>query len=310
MSNSIHFIVNPQSQGGRTGKTWESQFAVIKSALDGYDIDYIVADGIGKGVEATLEAVNAKFDTVISVGGEGTANEVVNGIMQATNGHQPTLGFIRSGTVNDYLRAISWPTAVEDQIELIRRGQIRKTPVVKISGETKSGTVSKYGLNVADIGVGATIAHMASVQRKLTWIRSALRYQLLSVRAVLGWKNLEADVDIDGEVIAGQLSLLTAGFSPYSGAYHLHPHADTHGEKMAYTMGMNFSRLDMIKKMGMLQKGEHTPEMENIYMGHAQQISISTTVPTLFEVDGEPFREPADKVEIVACPSSVNVLTP
>ena len=239
---------------------------------------------------------------IISVGGEGTANEVVNGIYQSKK--LVKYGFIRSGTVNDYLRTINWPESLEDQVEIINRQEYRSTPLVLATGDNQE----KVGLNIADIGVGASIAYMASVQRKLTWIRGALRYQLLSIRALLGWKNIPATITIDDEIYEGDLSLLTAGFSKYSGAYFLHPHAEVFGDKMAYTFVMNYSKLNMMSKMKMLERGEHTPEMENIYMDYANEIKIESDMKMLFEVDGEPFTKRATNVTFRSLPNAIEIL--
>jgi len=261
-----------------------------------------MADGIGSGVTSTLTAIENGASQIIAVGGEGTTNEVVNGIYKSNQSVK--LGFIRSGTVNDYLHTINWPETLDDQISTIKQQEFHSTPLLEVSGQEES----KIGLNVADIGVGAKIAYMASVDRKLTWIRGALRYQLLSLRALFGWKNIPATIVIDGEEYSDDLTLLTAGFSKYSGAYHLHPHAEPFGEKMAYTMAMNFSRWQMLTKMKMLERGDHTPDMDDIYMGHASRIEIRSEVPMLFEVDGEPFVERSKSVSITALPSALEVM--
>ena len=105
--NLIRFIVNPHSRGGKTGKKWNKTYSKLQKHLT-VPHDFILADGIGTGVDAAKDAINEGITTLVSVGGEGGNNEVVNAIYQSNN-PSVRLGFIRSGTVNDYQQAINWP---------------------------------------------------------------------------------------------------------------------------------------------------------------------------------------------------------
>ncbi len=118
MDYSVGFVVNPESRGGETGRTWEKRLKVIERELK-HPFEYRIAEGIGTGVATTKDLISDGHNMIVSVGGEGTTNEVVNGIMES--GVDVVLGFIRSGTVNDYLKVIGWPQSLVSQIEILNR---------------------------------------------------------------------------------------------------------------------------------------------------------------------------------------------
>ena len=76
------FVVNPNSQGDKTGKEWSKYEKIIRKSL-GNNFGFKLADGIGTGMEITKDAIQDGYTTIISVGGEGTTNEVVNGILSS-----------------------------------------------------------------------------------------------------------------------------------------------------------------------------------------------------------------------------------
>jgi diacylglycerol kinase family enzyme len=297
------FIVNPHSKGGKTKKSWNQYLKKLESNYS-KPFEYKIADGIGTSNEAARNAIDDGYTTLIAVGGEGTANEVANAIyFSKANG--VNLGFIQSGTVNDYQQVINWPKDIDSQINVLNNGKDRLTPLTYVKGDEE-----RVSLNVADTGIGATIAYAASIERRLKWIKSGFRYTLLSLRAITKWKNKPAKITLDDRYIEGDLSLLMSGFSTQSGDFIVLPHADPWGSKMAYIVAMGFSKFQMVKLMGVLKKGEQTEEIEGVYMGHTNKMLIETEEPMIFETDGEPFSYNSTEIEVESIPDAIRVIQP
>lgn len=299
--SSTQFIINPHARGGKTKSNWPKYLKEIEQKYS-HTFEYKIADGIGTGYEITRNAIDDGFDTLIAVGGEGTVNEVVNAIYFSQK-PDLKLGFIQSGTVNDYQQVIQWPKDIDQQIASLNSANVKNTPVTHVKGDEE-----RISLNVADTGIGATIAYAASVERRLKWIKSGFRYTLLSLRAITKWKNKTAKITLDDRYLEGELTLLMSGFSTQSGAFIVLPQADPWGDKMAYTVAMDFSKIAMVKLMGVLKKGNHTEELDGVYMGYANKISIETEEPMIFETDGEPFSYNSTEVEITSIPNAINVI--
>lgn len=298
---SILFVVNPESQGGNTGKKWEKIYPMITSLLN-HPSDFSIADGTGTGITITKDRIRDEgFTDVICVGGDGSINEVVNGIYYSNK--LVNLGFIKSGTANDYLTNIAWPDNLDEQVSLINRGITIKTPIVKVNGDKE-----RVCINVADTGIGALIAYSASIERRLKWIHANLRYNLLSLRGIFKWKNIPVRIIVDDREIGGDLSFFMSGFSKLSGGFKVLPQAERFGEKMAYTIAKDFNKFRMVKTMGTLKKGKHSEDIKGVYMGYSKNILIEGEHPLLFEVDGEPFSFNSSKIKLESLPEQISVL--
>ncbi len=300
---STLFIVNPESRGGKTKKLWEKYLLKIETNYE-KDYDHVIANGIGSGYEATRNAIDDGYETLIAVGGEGTINEIVNAVYFSKKSDL-NIGFIQSGTVNDYQQVINWPKDIDAQINSLNKAVTKKTPLTHVTGDEE-----RVALNIADTGIGATIAYMASVERRLKWIKSGFRYTLLSLRGITKWKNIHAKITFDDRYLEGDLTLLMSGFSTQTGDYRILPHAETWGSKMAYAAAFGFKKLGMVRLLGVLKKGNHTEEIEGVYMGHADKITIETEEPLIYETDGEPFSYNSTEIIVKSIPNIINVIQP
>jgi len=89
-------IINPRARGGRTGKAWPQISELLKQA--GLSFDHIFTEGAGHSTAIAKEAVNQGYELVIAVGGDGTVNEVVTGLVDDQGRGRATLGIISTGT--------------------------------------------------------------------------------------------------------------------------------------------------------------------------------------------------------------------
>lgn len=296
------FVVNPNSQGGKTGKDWEKTEKTITNYL-GNNFSFKIADGIGTGIDITKDAIQDGYATIIGVGGEGTINEIVNGVVEKDP--SVPIGFIRSGTANDFLSAnvYNWPSELDEQLAAIKNAKTRFVPLTKVIGDK-----TRYSLNMADAGIGAAVSYDASVRRKLTWIRGEFRYTLLALINALKWKNNYAVVQFDDQIIEGDLTLFMAGFSKMGGGFQTLPQASLDHDKMAYLFVKDFSRLRILKFLNTVKKGKHSTAIKGIYMDLASKIEINTENPILFECDGEPFSYDSTKIIIEAQPKAIKII--
>ncbi len=300
--NLFFFVVNPNSQGDKTGKEWPKYEKDIMETL-GNNYGYKFADGMGTGIEITKDAIQEGFNTIVGVGGEGTMNEVANGILQSNNA--TPLGFIRSGTANDFLskNVYDWPITLDMQLEAIKNRKTRSIPITKVTGD-----VIRYGINMADAGIGAKVSYDAGIKRRLKWIRGEFRYTLLALLNTMRWKNNPATIDFGHEKIEGDLTLFMAGFSKMGGGFQTLPQASLELDKLAYLFVKDFSRLRILKFLNTVKKGKHDTSIKGIYMDHSSKIEINTENPVLFEIDGEIFSYDATRIVIEAVPNGLQII--
>ena len=300
--DGVMFVVNPNSQGGRTKKLWQKYHDIIASTFE-IDWQYSMADTIGSGITAAENAIENGYTTLIGVGGEGTINEVLNGAYQQNQDFK--LGFIRSGTSNDFLskHVYQWPKHVEEQLQTIQSGSYWLGPLTQVDAD-----YTRYSLNLADTGVSAMVSYESSVKGKLNWIKGGMRYYILALLNVYKWRNIPAEIYIDNEFFDGDLTMLVAGFSKQLGDYLALPQAQLFGDKLAYMIVRDFSRLKILGLMTKVKKGKHDNSIDGIDMGYCNTIQINAERPPLFEVDGEPYSKDTKNITISAKPKSVRLI--
>src|ERR1039458_1856403 len=103
MNNKIHYVVNPASQNGATGKRWPKLQAVLPRAAQVH-----LTRAPGEAIDLAEQAAMAGADMVVAVGGDGTLGEVATGLMRcaAKGAHQPAMGIVPCGTGGDFRKTL------------------------------------------------------------------------------------------------------------------------------------------------------------------------------------------------------------
>ena len=104
-------IVNPKSAGGGTRDSWAAIASDLRAHFGPFQVAFTKAQG--DGISIAENAARDKRALIIAVGGDGTINEVANGIMKAEN-PETELGILPSGTGGDFRRTIGMPTEPRD----------------------------------------------------------------------------------------------------------------------------------------------------------------------------------------------------
>jgi YegS/Rv2252/BmrU family lipid kinase len=127
-------ILNPCAGSGHASKEWPE----IKAAFDAHGLNYkcLTTGGPGDALCFSMEAAQEGYDVVIAVGGDGTAHEVINGLMQARGevGSLPALGLIGVGRGNDFAHAVGVPVEIESAVKTIIKNQQRAIDIGRVEG--------------------------------------------------------------------------------------------------------------------------------------------------------------------------------
>jgi diacylglycerol kinase (ATP) len=178
-------ICNPSSGGG----TCEPD--AVREALADLDIDWVATEGAGDAQEAAEEWSEG---LLIVVGGDGTVNEVVNGLGRAGFPGDVTLAVLPMGTGNDLAATLTIPDELEEAEETIRENRVRTFDVAKIRSE---GVEERFFINVASGGYGAETSALADEELKGRW--GKLAYFRASLEKARDFDVREVKVTLDGE---------------------------------------------------------------------------------------------------------------
>ena len=177
-------ICNPASGGG-------CEPDAVREALGDLDIEWIDTQGSGDAREAAREWGEG---LLIVVGGDGTLNEVVNGLGKAGFPEDVTLAVLPAGTGNDLAATLAIPDRLEEAEEVIRESRVRNLDVARVRSE---GVGERFFINVATGGFGAETSSLADEELKGRW--GKLAYFRASLEKARDFDVREVRVILDDE---------------------------------------------------------------------------------------------------------------
>jgi len=167
----------------------------------------------------------------------------------------------------------------------------------------------EYALNIADIGFGATTAKSHSVDRQLSWLKGQLKYNVLALKTLLKWKNVQARITIDDRVIEDKIAILLAGFSPTLGGFHLVPHAGPFSEQFAISYAINPNKLQILALIERAKK-KNLQADEMIHFETGMRMQVQAKDPMVVEVDGEIVSIGSREILFEAMPRALRFVVP
>ena len=281
-----HFIVNPASSSGRGAVLWKE----IEKKLMADQIPYVLYTTGGDGDARRFAADITKTDeevTIVVCGGDGTMNEVVNGIRDFS---LVTLGCIPIGSSNDLTRDFDLPKDAEKMLQVILHpNKIVPMDIGKLSYD---GGAKNFAVSMG-IGFDAAICHEALHSKikdalnkiklgKLTYLGIALK-QLASAK-----KNAAVVILDDGqEIHVDRLLFVTAMVHRYEGGgFKFCPDADYADGYLDVLVVGNLSKSRVLRILPTALKGEHT-RFNGLNVYRAKKVVVRTQDPMPVHVDGE-----------------------
>ncbi len=188
----MKLIMNPGARAGRGRQLWSAWEAGLRQAGSPYEA--IVTGGPGDAFRICREARGRQ--TLVAAGGDGTINEMLDGIMQSGN-PDLTLGVLYSGTSPDFCRFHQIPTEPKHALTCLQRGLVKKVDVARITYSATDGSprVAHFGCG-CNIGLGAATADFANRWRKR--LGDSIGTGLGTVLAIIRANPMQLTLDIDG----------------------------------------------------------------------------------------------------------------
>ncbi len=160
-------IVNPKSAGGSTRNRWSQIASDLRSHFGAFRV--ALTKKQGDGTELAKKFIESGRKFIIACGGDGTINEVANGILQT--GEDIELGIMPAGTGGDFRRTIGMDSSPREAARQLREGDSKLIDVGKVSFlDYKNKEVSRYFLNVASFGLSASINARVKEKGEFQWI--------------------------------------------------------------------------------------------------------------------------------------------
>lgn len=302
----IAFLVNPASDNGKTGKLWpELAHRAAESGLVG---EALLSERAGQLAELTVRAGNDGAEVVIAVGGDGTVNEVVNGLMrlQELGRPVPELAVVPRGTGRDFVRTFRIPGRLDDALALVQGGRAREIDVGRAEFRAWDGSDGvSYFANVASAGMSGAVAKRANSSSKALGGKISFLAATLAVFA--HWKPGRMDVRVDGERREGLMyDVLVANCVYLAGGMKMTPDALPDDGLFDVLLLGEITRTDLALTLPKVYRGTHLPHPKAELL-RGRSVSVDATAPLPIELDGEqPGTTPA-RFELVRAAVRVRV---
>ena len=194
-------IVNPKSAGGSTQGSWAGIASDLRAHFGPFQVAFTKKPG--DGIILAKKAAESGRNLIISCGGDGTINEVVNGIMQAEN-PEVEMGVFPSGTGGDFRRTIGIPPEPRQAAKALREGKTQIIDVGKVTYVShKDISESRYFLNISSFGLSAEINKRVGANSFLKWlpfgktIRGKAKFAFSTFQEVLEIESRVVNVLVD-----------------------------------------------------------------------------------------------------------------
>jgi len=299
-------VVNPNAGRKKGLKDWTLIHTLLVN--HGFSFIHLFTERPKHAIELTKKYVEKGYTRIIVVGGDGTMNEVINGIFQQSKFSTTSviLGMITVGTGNDWGRMFNIPADYEKAIMTIRDGNtfIQDAGIVRYRSEDRHE--DRYFVNIAGLGFDALVTKKTN-RLKERGRGGAFLYFANIFSSLLNYRHVKAMINIDGKNYINDIFSMNIGIGRYNGGGMMQvPNAIADDGLFDLTVIKKISKPDVIMSLRMLYDGSivNHPKVETFT---GRNITIDSDKKIHLETDGESLGHTPIEFNII--PKSVRVIS-
>ncbi len=211
------FIVNPNAGSRKGTRDWPKILKLIKDS--GIPYEAVFSTHRGHAIDLTLHCIKQGFRRIAVVGGDGSLNEVLNGIFSQNDvpKNEILVGMIPVGTGNDWCRMFNIPFDYRKALEILIQGKTFVQDVGTVTHYQKDKPEIRYFMNVAGMGYDALVAKKTNIMKE-KGRGGPLVYLYFIFASLFQYNFIEAVIEVDGEfVFKGEIFSMNVGICKYNG---------------------------------------------------------------------------------------------
>ena len=306
-SPRIVFVVNPNAGNGVTGREWPRIWAKARDRLGSFETR--MTSRPHDAIRLTRGAVASGAETVVCVGGDGTLNEVINGLM---DDHEPIppavrLGYLPRGTGCDLCRSLTIPRDLHKAFDNILNGRSRPMDIGRMTYREHTGQrTARYFHNVLSFGLGGEVDDR--VNRTTKALGGFVSFVWATLLSILLYEKkriyLQVDDQFEGEITTWNIAVANGQY--HGGGMWVAPGAALDDGLFQVTVIGDLHLSEVFQHLPKLYTGK-IYEVSKIKKLAGRRLIATSSEPVLIDMDGEqPGRLPV-AVEIV--PSALEILS-
>jgi len=268
------FIVNPSAGSGRAMRAWRRLQELVGAPLAGR-----FTKGLGHASELAVEAAQEGYPLVVAVGGDGTANETVNGLMQLPPHRRPAFGQLPAGTGNDFARNVGLPRRVDQWARMLREPRLRSLDLGEVNG--------RFFLNATGVGFDAEVAYLAD--KMPTLIAGTFTYMVSLAVKLFTYRSQPMRIQVDDTRLEERCFLTAVGNLPhFGGGIRICPGARADDGLFEVVVVGDVSHLEVLRVLPRAFSGNHVTHPK-VRVLAGRRVIIDSDAPLHLQADGEVF---------------------
>jgi YegS/Rv2252/BmrU family lipid kinase len=298
-------IHNPNAGGGSSTRREELDEARRILSTGGIEAELAETSAPGDATEIALRAGKEGRQLVIACGGDGTLNEVVNGLARQQNGHRVPLALLPGGTANVLAKELSLPWDIPRAAERLVRGTVREI-ALGLATPVAEPEKSRYFLSVAGAGPDGRITYAVDLELKAKM--GIFAYWWQGAREVLQYKFPHFSVKTKDQTIDASL-VIVGRTKHYGGPFKITTEADLYGDHFELAVLTTQSGLRYLSYLPTLWFGD-LRKAEGVHFMKADTLTCEPLngESVYAQVDGEPLSRLPVEFKIV--PRALKLLVP
>ncbi|MDT5269655.1 MAG: hypothetical protein QOH49_1841 [Acidobacteriota bacterium] len=292
MSSLPLIIINPASAGGATGKAWPGVASVVRQHFGPFEVAFTKRSG--EGVEIAEREARSGRKLIIACGGDGTINEVANGLLRAES--EAELGLLPSGTGGDFRRTLNIPVRTAEAARALREGETRRMDAGRVTFTNEGGEEeSRFFVNVASFGMGGDVIKRVKSREGLPagaarLLGGRLSFAAAALQAAVTFEKPSVRVSLDGgaesQIIVANFCIANARY--FGGGMKIAPNAKVDDGRFDVVAVGDVSALTVLANSYRLYLGTHLG-MQEVRHALAQRVRAESADGShvKLEVDGE-----------------------
>jgi diacylglycerol kinase (ATP) len=295
-------IVNPAAGAGKTAKRWPKIRQLLKKI--GVRFEHDLTEAPGHAIELAKRAVGKGYRFIVSVGGDGTINEVVNGIYDTGELKDVALGIIGTGTGGDYIRTLGLSRQYTQSCEHLLHPQKIVVDLGMVEHTVDGQKRQRLFTNFAGLGFDAEVVKATNLKFKSLGAMPSYLMGLLTT--LVCYHNREITLRIDGKEEKRKVCTVIMSNGKYGGgSMFIAPNADLKDGLFDVVIIGDISKPDLLASIPRIYRGTHLTHPK-VSLYHAREVEIDTRSSTALQADGELLGEAPARFKVL--PSALTIL--
>lgn len=287
---SIKLIINPAAGRGRALKL--SKQVIHEFETRGTDFEYEYSEKPRHALDISREA-STKFQKVIALGGDGTVNEVGEGLV----GSDAIFGVIPLGSGNDFAKEIGIPAKISDAVDIILSDDFQTIDVIKVN--------DRISLNTVGVGFNGTVSE---VVKSIKYLKGMSVYIWGVVKTAAMYKSIPLKISLNERLIEEKIFMISiCNSKSEGGGFIVAPDAENNDGLFDVTIIREIGYMKLLLNLNKALTG-NLNKLDEVETIKAESIVIESEFPMPVHVDGEVISLNAHKVEASILKSALKVV--